>query len=334
LNFRAPADFRADARLALREAVIDPAETNAYRLIHGASDKWPGWYVDRLGGFLLSQAEGALGNEQRDALAGLVARTGTRGAYYKGLTRQVRQTSASEASSKFVLGETAPGKFTVKENGVSYELSFEEGYSVGLFLDQRDNRRRFLAGHVAAGFPLFDIELEGREVLNTFAYTCSFSICAALAGARVTSLDLSKKYLEWGKRNFVLNDLDPAGHDFIYGDAFDWLRRMAKKQRRFSVVILDPPTFSQSRDSGVFRAEKDYGSLVQLALAVLKTDGTLLASANAAKWPAEEFIDCIKAAVAKSKRKVLQMHYAPQPPDFPVTKREPAYLKTLWLRVS
>src|SRR3984957_5370116 len=124
-------------------------------------------------------------------------------------------------------------------------LSFTEGYSVGLFLDQRDNRRRFLANHVAADFPLFPGGAAGAEVLYTFAYPCGFSVCAAKSGARTTSLDLSKKYLDWGKRNFALNGLETSAHDFIFGDAFDWMRRLAKKNRRFDAIILDPPTFSQ-----------------------------------------------------------------------------------------
>ena len=107
-------------------------------------------------------------------------------------------------------------------------------------------------------------------------------MAAARAGARTTSLDLSKKYLEWGKRNFALNNLDPTPHDFIYGDAFNWLKRLAKMGRRFDVVILDPPTFSQSKESGVFRAEKDYGKLVAAALPLIKAGGVLFASTNAA----------------------------------------------------
>src|SRR5436305_14571664 len=114
-----------------------------------------------------------------------MGRTRVRGADHESLMRQVRQTSAGEACPKLVLGEAAPGRFTVKENGVSYELSFEEGYSVGLFLDQRENRRRLRTGHVAAGFPLCASKPGNREVLNTFAYTCSFSVCSALGGARV-----------------------------------------------------------------------------------------------------------------------------------------------------
>ena len=123
--------------------------------------------------------------------------------------------------------------------------------------------------------------LAGMELLNTFAYTCGFSVCAAKAGARTTSLDLSRKYLEWGKRNFALNGLNAAQHSFINGDVFDWLRRLAKKQRRFDVVVLDPPTFSQSKEHGVFQVEKDFGELVTAAVPLLTASGVLFASTNA-----------------------------------------------------
>jgi 23S rRNA (cytosine1962-C5)-methyltransferase len=219
---------------------------------------------------------------------------------------------------------------------VRFELSFAEGYSVGLFLDQRDNRRRLLTHHVAAGFsPLLPVaRAEPPAVLNTFAYTCGFSVCAALAGARVTSLDLSRKYLDWGRRNFTLNGLDPAAHDFVFGDTLDWLRRLARKGRRFDVVVLDPPTFSQSKEHGRFQVEKDMGRLVTAALAVLPPGGVLLASSNAARWSPVDFLRGIHEAVARAGRRLVQEHYVPQPPDFPVHRDEPAYLKTVWLRVA
>jgi 23S rRNA (cytosine1962-C5)-methyltransferase len=221
----------------------------------------------------------------------------------------------------------------VRENGVQFELSLSEGYSVGLFLDQRDNRRRFLVNHIAAGFPLFEGGAAGREVLNTFAYTCGFSVGAARAGARTTSLDLSKKHLEWGRRNFALNGLDAASHDFIYGDVFDWLRRLARKGRSFDALVLDPPTFSQSKEHGVFRAEKDYDTLVSAALPLLRSGGVLFASTNASVLLPENFLEVIASAIARSRRKIVQQHYVPQPPDFPIARAEPAYLKTAWMRV-
>jgi 23S rRNA (cytosine1962-C5)-methyltransferase len=370
VKFFAPVNFDVEPRLAMRNAVIEPDATNAFRLIHGASDGWPGWFVEKLGDFLLSQSEAPLSAKQHGELSLLAKTLASRDAYHKILSRQIRRTTTTEASPQLIFGETASSgvpaerrnldkadksgflpeaattSFEILENGVRYEMSFNEGYSVGLFLDQRDNRRRFLAGHIAADFPLFKPEIGNRsaapkpgeggksEILNCFAYTCGFSVCAARAGARTTSLDLSKKYLEWGRRNFALNGLDPAAHDFIYGDAFNWLRRLAKKGRAFDAVVLDPPTFSQSKEHGTFRAEKDYGKLVTAALPVLKSGGVLLASTNAADWPPENFLADVEAAVHAAKRKIVQQHYVPQPPDFPISRAEPAHLKTVWVRID
>ena len=168
--------------LTLREGLIDLEETNAYRLIHGASDRQPGWYVDRLGDFLLSQSEAPLSATQREELGRLTQVFSARGAYHKILRRRAGRAPRAEASPQLVLGEAAPERFTVRENGVQFELSFSEGYSVGLFLDQRDNRRRLLTGHVGAGFPLLPRSPESPiangkwQILNTFAYTCGFSV--------------------------------------------------------------------------------------------------------------------------------------------------------------
>jgi RluA family pseudouridine synthase len=360
VKFFAPVNFDAEPRLTLRTAIIEPDMTNAFRVIHGTSDGWPGWFVEKLGDFLLSQSELPLSAKQNEELSRLAKIFSSRGAYHKILSRQVRRSTRADASPQLVFGEAvssgvsaerrSPNKtdesgflpkaattsFEILENGVCYEISFNEGYSVGLFLDQRDNRLRFLTNHIAADFPLFKSEIGNRksEILNCFAYTCGFSECAAKAGARTTSLDLSKKYLEWGKRNFALNGLDPAAHDFIYGDTFDWLRRLAKKGRAFDAVVLDPPTFSQSKEHGTFRAEKDYGKLVTAALPVLKPGGILFASTNAADWPPEEFLADVEASIHATKRKILQRHYVPQPPDFPISRAEPAYLKTVWLRIG
>lgn len=351
MAFRAPADFEADARLALRQALTDPAETDAYRLRHGAADGWPGWYVDRLGEVLLSQSEQALAARQKAALEKLLSTIDatrhpqpTAAAYHKTLPRQLQRSGPAEACPRHVLGRPAPDHFAVRENGVRFELSFRAGGSVGLFLDQRDNRRRLRANHVAAGFPVFAQAGPaarvsggpdtGPTLLNTFAYTCGFSVCAALAGARTTSLDLSKNYLEWGRRNFRMNGLDPAAHEFLVGDVFDWLRRLAKQGRPFDALVLDPPTFSQSKASGVFRAEKDYGRLVGAALPLLRPAGVLFASTNAATLKPPAFLATIATAIRAAGRRITQQHYAPQPPDFPITRAEPAYLKTVWLRIE
>ncbi|HEY1489601.1 MAG TPA: class I SAM-dependent methyltransferase, partial [Verrucomicrobiae bacterium] len=333
VKFFAQVNFDLEPRLALRTAVIEPEATNAFRVIHGASDGWPGWFVEKLGDFLLSQSETPLSAKQTEELQWLAKHFSSRGAYHKILSRQVRRSTTTEVSPQLVLGQASPERLEILENSVRYEMSFNEGYSVGLFLDQRDNRHRLLTGRIAAEFSIPEIRNTKYEILNCFAYTCGFSVVTAKAGARTTSLDLSKKYLEWGKLNFALNGLEPAAHDFIYGDTFDWLRRLAKKSRAFDAVVLDPPTFSQSKEHGTFRAEKDYGKLVTSALPVLKPGGVLLASTNAADWSPANFLADVETAVRAAKRNILQRHYVPQPPDFPVSRAEPAYLKTVWMRI-
>jgi len=334
VQFSAPPNFDHDPRLALRTAAIEAEKTTAFRLINGAGDGWPGWYVDKLGDFLLSQMETSLTPKHHDELTRLTAHFSSRGAYHKTLSRQVRQSTTAESSPQPVLGEAASGPFEILENGIRYELSFSEGYSVGLFLDQRDNRRRLLHGHIAAGFDLPAIRNRDFKVLNVFAYTCGFSVAAAMAGAQTTSLDLSKKYLEWGRRNFTANGLDSGIHDFIFGDAFDWMRRFAKKGRTFDAIILDPPTFSQSKEFGVFRVEKNFGDLVTAALKILSPKGLLLASNNAAGWAPEKFENSVEEAICSAGRNVLKRHFFPQPVDFPANRIEPAYLKTLWLVIQ
>lgn len=327
-QFRCAPEFAADPGAAMRAAFIDDAATNAFRQHHGAADGVPGCYLEKLGDFQLIQSA------VRSPLPLTVPSTAN--LYQKILRRDVRQTTTAETSPIHVQGRIATEPFCIRENGVRFELSLQEGYSVGLFLDQRDNRRRLLNHHIAAGFPLRagHPNLAGTEMLNAFAYTCGFSVCAGLAGARTTSLDLSRKYLDWGRRNFVHNGLDPAGHDFIYGDCFDWMKRLTKKGRSFDLIVLDPPTFSRSKEQGDFRAEHDYGHLVQTTLPLLKPGGLLLASTNALRLEPTAFLGQIHAAVARAGRRLLQEHYVPQPADFPISRDEPAYLKTVWCRIS
>jgi 23S rRNA (cytosine1962-C5)-methyltransferase len=343
LLLKAPVDFDRDPRLAYRAALLDPKLTNAYRVIHGASDGWPGWYVHRLGQYILSESQQPLTGPQRDELSRLMHLFSALGAYHKVSPRR-KTTSPAAASPQLVMGASAPPRLLVAENGLQFELSFREGGSPGLFLDQRDNRYRLLQRHIAAEFeigqPTHPVDLaSGKpnspwEVLNAFAYTCGFSVCASKAGAQTVSLDLSKKYLDWGRRNFSLNQLEPNQHEFICGEVFDWLRRFRKKGRRFDVILLDPPTFSQSKESGVFRAEKDFGKLVSAALPLLKPGGLVFASCNAATLKPEGFLAILSQPFQSAGLEVVQKQYFPQPPDFPISRSEPGYLKTAWLQVG
>jgi 23S rRNA (cytosine1962-C5)-methyltransferase len=164
----------------------------------------------------------------------------------------------------------------------------------------------------------------GMTLLNTFAYTGAFSVAAALGGAETTTLDLSQPYLDWSKRNFSLNGIDPGSQFFCKGDTFHWLRRFAKQGRRFDAIVLDPPTFSRDKDGKVFRVEKDYGRLVELAAACLAPDGLLLACTNCRQVDERSFATQIRRSLPRP----LKIDAAPMPSDF---TGEP-YLKSLWIQ--
>ena len=132
-------------------------------MIHGASDGWPGRFVEKLGDFLLSQSESPLGAKQQRRIVPARQNFSSRGAYHKTLVPPDPSRHHDRSVAATRLGEAAPERFEILENGLRYEMSFNEGYSVGLFFDQRDNRRRLLTGHIAAGFPLSNSRLRSAN---------------------------------------------------------------------------------------------------------------------------------------------------------------------------
>ena len=108
----------------------------------------------------------------------------------------------------------------------------------------------------------------GKRVLNLFSYTGAFSIHVGAAGAaEVVSVDLAAKAHGRARRNLQLNSISEANHEFVVGDAIKVLARMAERGRKFDLVIIDPPSFSQAKGR-VFSLQKDYTELVQASLAV------------------------------------------------------------------
>ena len=310
------------------------SKTNAYRLVHGQADGWKDLYVDRLGDFLLMQSPLPLTEPQIDAAKDWKNALNLKGVYYKKLNRMVQTCTMTSTSPRLVMGLDAPEVFDVLENGLTFRLSLNQGYSTGLFLDMRENRQRILRNTIEPGFPVFESAPANASVLNCFSYTCAFSVCAARAGAATTNLDLSRKYLDWGRDNMRRNRLDPDQHDFIYGDALDWMKRLAKRGDKHELVILDPPTFSRSKKSGLFLAKRDFASLAKAATQLVRNGGMLLACCNAAGLPGKKFKEDVRKGIRFGGRKTVRSFDALPPPDFPATAKEPAYLKVSWLRLD
>jgi 23S rRNA (cytosine1962-C5)-methyltransferase len=232
-------------------------------------------------------------------------------------------TKQERTPSQLVSGTAMAERTSIRENGVTFLINFGEGLATGIFLDQRENRRRLLR-----------MPLAGKTVLNTFAYTCAFSVAAATAGAVTTSVDLSKNYLEWGRENFRTNHLDPAGHDFVFGDTFEWLKRFAKRGQHWDVVILDPPTFSTTKKGRAFQAARDYEELAALAMPLVAAGGWLLCSTNQRTLEPEQFESSIRAAARRCGRVMESLEFETVPFDFRLAPKERPYLKTFWAKLA
>lgn len=206
-----------------------------------------------------------------------------------------------------------PLETTVAEAHLRYGIDFAAGYSVGLFLDQRANRR-------------FLRDAAPGRVLNTFAYTCSFSVAAARAGAKTLSIDLSAKSIGRGKANFALNNLGPEGHRFLADDALEVLPRLVRKMELFDAIILDPPTFSRGAKGKKFQVEKNLGDLLHLALNLAAPKARILLSTNCTRLDLAALEILAKGELRVAQRRAT-CHVPPALPDFPAGEGASA----LWL---
>jgi 23S rRNA (cytosine1962-C5)-methyltransferase len=159
-------------------------------------------------------------------------------------------------------------RIVVRENGARFKVNLTDYLDTGLFLDHRPTRQ--LVRDIA----------KDRDVLNLFAYTGSFSVYAALGGARsVQTIDLSNTYLDWAKDNFALNELDPLAHRFTAADVMAYLPTLPSAS--IDLIVCDPPTFSNSKKmQGVFDVQRDHPALLNQCLRLLRDDGVLLFSTN------------------------------------------------------
>jgi len=167
--------------------------------------------------------------------------------------------------------ETPTPSFTVRERGLRFEVNMGRHLDTGLFIDHRDTRQRVRA------------QAAGKTFLNLFAYTGSFTVYAAAGGARRTvTVDMSKTYQDWSRRNLVHNRLaDGARHSFVQSDVQAFLQRMRGSGARFDLIVLDPPSFSNSKRMRTsFDVQRDHPALLRTTLELLAPGGMLYFSNN------------------------------------------------------
>ncbi len=160
--------------------------------------------------------------------------------------------------------------FVVHEAGLAFEVDLHSYLDTGLFLDHRNTRAM-----------VRDMSRDKR-ILNLFAYTSSFSVYAAAGGAAGTvSVDLSNTYQEWSRRNFELNDMDLGRHLLVREDVFKYLHLAQKKRERFDLIILDPPSFSNSKKMrNTLDVQRDHPKLLEGCVQLLNPGGQVIFSNN------------------------------------------------------
>lgn len=292
-------------------------DTTAWRLINGEGDGLPGLTVDRYGEFLLVQYY-SRGWELHlpQVVQALAESCRPRGIYGKFRPQQTRAAGA-EVRGVLLTGAEAPDPLVVVEHGLKFRVDLSGDLHTGLFLDQRINRQEFR--RLSAG----------QRVLNLFAYTGAFSVAAAAGGAtQVTTVDAAQRYLDRAQENFRLNGLHPADHEFIAGDCFIELEKLARSRRRFDIILMDPPSFSTTRDSR-FTTSGGTAELIQRALALLPAGGLLITSSNHQKLDLADYLKELRRGALAAGRELRVIATAGQGGDFPypVTFPEGRYLK-------
>ena len=312
-----------------RSADRDPAErrTTAFRLVNEEGDALPGLAVDVYGEHLVAQLYVSEEWEvpgRRDRLLDALDALGFDGVYLKLRPKQAnvlvdtrREDLAPRAP---VRGTAAPDEIVVHEEGVPFGIRLGDGLSTGIFLDQRLNRRAVRE------------TARGAAVANLFAYTCAFSVVAAVGGARRTvSVDAALVALERGRAGFRLAGLELGrDHSFVGEDAFTWLAKAAKKEERFDLVIVDPPSYSSTKKRR-FVAESDYDELVALAAAVVAPGGRILACCNHRGMARQKLRRLVHEGARAAGREVMQLKDLPDAPDFPGAGGRDPHMKSLLL---
>lgn len=193
----------------------------------------------------------------------------------------VKQRTRQKGTAQYEKTGTNGNDFIVHENGRAFWVNLDKYLDTGLFLDHRNTRQKI--GSIAAG----------KRFLNLFSYTGSFTVYAATGGAIYSeTVDLSNTYLDWAKRNFQLNHMDLNVHQIVRADVFQYLVDAVKQNKQFDLIVLDPPSFSNSKKMlDILDIQRDQAKLIDGAMRLLAQDGILYFSNNLRSFTLDDAIE-------------------------------------------
>lgn len=307
--------------LKRREALFRDPETTAFRVFNGEGDGIGGITIDYYDGFyVISWYSEGVYSFRDTVIQALMNSAEVKGLYEK---KRFAVKGTYIEDDDFAAGERASFPLMVKENGISFPIYLNDGAMVGVFLDQRHVRKT-----------IRDKYAKGKTVLNTFSYTGAFSAAAALGGAvKTTSVDLANRSKSKTIEMFGVNGIDFEAQDIIVEDVFNYFKYAVRKQLKFDMVILDPPSFARSKKH-TFSSRKDYPELLAQAIQITEKNGIIVASSNCSTFSMKKFKDFIKKAFTQTgdRYKILEEFTLPE--DFRTIKefKEGDYLKVAFIQ--
>ena len=304
-----------------RKAFFENEDTTAFRVFNGEGDGIGGVTIDYFDGYyVINWYSKGIYQFKEEIIQSITSQFPFKGIYQK---KRFDVDGKYVEEDDFVTGERGQFPLIVKENGIHFAVYLNEGAMVGVFLDQRDVRKA-----------IRDRYAEGKTVLNTFSYTGAFSVAAALGGAtKTTSVDLANRSKSKTIEQFSMNGIDYEAQDIIVEDVFHYFKYAVKKNLKFDLVILDPPSFARSKKV-TFSAAKDYTNLLKQAITITEDHGVIVASTNSAAFDMKRFKGFIKTAFQECNEKYEILEEYSLPEDFRTIKEFPEgdYLKVVFIR--
>ena len=295
-------------------------ETNSYRLIFGENDGFPSLIADVYASVLVVKLYSEIWLPYLESIIKSLQQVSKAETVVIRLSRQLQNSSNHDfKDGEVIYGSLDNEVVHFVEHGINFLANVIKGHKTGYFLDHRENRKR--VGELSTG----------QTVLDVFSYAGGFSVHALANGAdEVTSLDISKQALDIARENGKLNSYSGI-HKTICGDAFEEMRRLIKKGKRFDVVVIDPPSFAKQQ-SEIDLAKKKYAQLAEIGAKLTAKNGLLVLASCSSRVSAQAFFDINTRILSDQKRPFEIFDRTQHDIDHPVTFPEGAYLKCGYYR--